>query len=203
MTKKILVAAVLAAAVGSGAFAQLMLGVSGALYMDTTNGVTASQIADQFKSGENIWYGGFVEIAGKHIGLGLSFNTSAAYTDILDVTWHNYDAAFYLAYHLFGARAFLDPLAELGVGALAQINDTSSNIATGTGYWYGALGLGINLGPIGIFGKFAYDFKLAQHLTQTDEAGNKYDVPYYQAYDLSGDGYLPNFRFTLGAKLIL
>jgi hypothetical protein len=204
MNKKLALAVVLAALVGSGAFAQLMFGVSGALYMDTTEGVNANQILDQFKSGENIWYGGFLEIAGKHIGLGFSFNSSAAIVDpITKFTNQNYDAALYLAYHLFGARALIDPIGEFGVGALAQMNDQSSNLYAGTAYWYGALGLGVNLGPIGIFAKFAYDFKIGQHLTQTDEAGNKIDIPYYQANDLVEAGYMPNFRLTAGVKLIL
>jgi hypothetical protein len=202
MNKKLALSVVLAALLGSGAFAQLMIGVSGALYMDTTEGLSATQILDQFKAGENIWYGGFLEIAGKHLGLGASFNTTS-YTDALEVVNTDYDAALYLSYHLFGARALIDPLGEFGVGALAQTNDTSSNLLTGSAYWYGAFGLGINLGPIGIFAKFAYDFQIKQHLTQNDENGNSMDIPYYRANDLIEPGYMPNFRFTAGVKLIL
>jgi hypothetical protein len=205
MNKKITIALILAVALGSGAFAQLMIGGSGAMYFDTTVGLTAEQIANSFGADENTWYGGFLEIAGKNIGVGFSFNSSPSYTDSLGFVWSNYDAAFYIAYHLFGAKAFLDPLGEFGIGALAQTNDQSSNIVTGTGYWYGAAGLGINLGPLGVFAKFAYDFKLPNHLKVDDELGNKVEVPYYRVGDgdMNAAGYMPNFRFNAGIKLIL
>jgi len=208
MSKKFLIAVVLAAVIGSGAFAQLMIGVSGALYMDTTD-ETLSQTVAQFKT--NAWYGAFVEIAGKHLGLGFKFNTSAPYTDpVTTNTSQSYDLALYFSYHLFGARAFLDPMLDIGGGALVQKNDNSSNLNTGTFYWYPGIGLGVNLGPIGVFTKFAFDIPIRQQLTQKDENNNSYAIPYYLT-DVQGptgvvygdNGYFPNYTLTVGVKLIL
>ena len=207
MNKKIILILMLTIALGSGAFAQLMLGVSATMYFDTTEGFGATQIANALGADGNTCYGPFFEIAVKNIGLGFSFNWSSQYKNpITLVVWSNYDAAFYLAYHVLGAKAFLDPLAEVGIGALAQTKDQSSTIVNGTGYWYGAAGLGVNLGPVGVFAKFAYDFRLPNHLKVDDGYGNKVEVPYYKV-DNSGEmnapGFMPDFRFNAGAKLIL
>ncbi len=238
--KKILVAFVLVATVASGAMAQLMFGVSGALHMDST--LTASEIKDRFDAGEGIFYGGFVEIAGKHFGLGVTMNVSNytgdvnasfSYTDefgvkrqydypVQNADFTDYDITGYLSYHLIGAKKIIDPFGELGGGLSATgFQDTETNelpwdspFLAASYYWYAALGLGINLGHVGIFGKFSYnypiksayksDFKetwdngIPTNLSGTTELG-----PYGYDAVLFPDGYLPKYRFTAGVKILL
>jgi hypothetical protein len=234
--KKILVALLFAAVIGTGAFAQLMIGVSGALHMDES--LTAKQIADRFDKGDGIFYGPSIEIAGKHLGFGFAANISYYERDatfiVVDPTdifyfgqaeyvpgakFADYDLTLYLSYHLFGARAFLDPFGEFGGGLLAtgfendsdsqRYNPYSGSFFAASYYWYAVLGLGVNLGPIGIFGKFAFDYPLKKAFQDTfkselDSTGTKQDL-YAYGYDeiLYPDGYLPKFRFTAGVKLIL
>jgi len=66
--------------------------------------------------------------------------------------------------------------------------------------------LGVNLGPIGVFGKFSYNGKIARQLTGEDAQGYSYPIPYYGPWnsDLGKfDQYVPALRVTVGAKLIL
>jgi hypothetical protein len=208
--KKLVFVAVLVAVVSAGAFAQLAIGVTGALHMDQQ--LSGSEIAADFQSGDNIYYGGFVEILGKHLGLGASINVSPAQSEAIDLI--NYDANLYLSYHLFKATGFLDPFGEVGFGVFAlDYKNSSDEPAGGTSpiaespYWYGALGLGINLGHrIGVFGKFAYNMIIQSQATDKDSGTA---IPYYGTYSQNADGswnvteYVPSYRFTLGLKLIL
>jgi hypothetical protein len=234
--KKILVALLLAAVIGSGAFAQLMVGVSGALHMDQV--LTAQEIKTAFDTGDGVFYGGLIEIAGKRLGVGVTMNVSnyerAMYVYVADPTavdygigttvdyvsnmkLTDYDLTLYLSYHLFGAHAFLDPFGEFGGGVLAtgfkndadvtRYNPYEGSFFSASYYWYGALGLGVSLGPIGVFGKFSYNYPLKEKFQDTfkgDTTGTKQDL-YPFGYDevLYPDGYLPKFRFTAGVKLIL
>jgi hypothetical protein len=207
MTKKLFILFALIAVVSGGAFAQLAFGVSGALHSDQQ--MSASGISNAFRTGDDIYYGGFVEILGRHFGLGFSFNYSP-FSSVSGVDLVNYDADLYLSYHLFRATSFIDPFFEFGLGVLAldyARNSTPSGY-NGTSpiaaspYWYGALGLGINLGRhLGIFGKLAYNMLIQRHLTQN---GN--EIPYYGTYtseNVDPTEYVPVYRFTLGLKLIL
>lgn len=237
--KKILVALFFAAVIAFGATAQLMFGVSGALHMD--NKMKAADIKARFDTGEGIFYGGFVEIAGKHIGLGVTMNVSS-YTGDLNssftyqgtqqdfslpnVDLMDYDLTAYLSYHLFGGHAFLDPFGEFGGGVIATgfANESDqkdvpwdSSFLAASYYWYAALGAGLNLGPIGVFGKFSFNFPLKSKFkadfkqtlsdgTTSPYAGGSTELgPYgYNPYNSDYlDGYLPKFRFTAGIKLIL
>jgi len=220
--KKLAIALLLSSLIAGGAFAQVMLGVTGNLHMDTQ--MSAKEIADQFHDGSNIFYGPFVEIAFGRLGIGVEGDFTF-WNDFYLGDMETYDVAGYLSYHLFKARAFFDPFAQLGFGYIA--NDyTSSNPNKNSGYasynplnaslyWFGALGLGLNLGPIGIFGKMSYNNRIQQQLNMKDSSGNDVTdpttgevlkVPYYGPFDSStglfGD-YVPAMRFTLGAKLIL
>jgi hypothetical protein len=198
MTKKLFVLVALIALVSGGVFAQLALGVTGALPMNQQYG--ASEIANDFKTGNNIYYGGFLELLGKHIGFGVSANFSPVkgYSPEL-LSW---DGDLYLSYHLFRATGFLDPFLEVGGGlfALSYYNDTpagQSSLLAASPYWYGALGLGINLGHhLGIFGKFAYNMAI----------NSQFDgKPFYYYYDSNSNKIsdIPEYRFTLGLKIIL
>jgi hypothetical protein len=215
MNKKIFIVIALVALVSGGAFAQLAFGVSGALHSDSQ--LSASGISDAFRTGDNIYYGGFIEILGRHLGLGVSFNYSpnSNASDLTGVNLINWDADIYLSYHLFKATSFIDPFLEFGVGILALDYAANSKPQDYTGtspiaaspYWYGAIGLGINLGHhLGIFGKLAYNFLIQSQLKQ-----NGTDIPYYGTfsgnYDANGvpiiNEYVPAYRFTAGIKLIL
>jgi hypothetical protein len=210
MLKKILVVLLLAAVVGTGAFAQLMFGVTGALHMDSQ--LSADEIMQKFQDGEGIFYGPFAEIAFNKLGFGASANFS--FYDDLGMEFMEYDANAYASYHLFGAKAFLDPFGEVGFGMIANdfANSDEDPMPDAPNaanlYWYGALGAGLNLGSIGIFGKLSYNNRIDEQLTFQDEFGNDVKVPYYGEWYFDGtdwvvDPYVPNLRFTLGVKIIL
>ncbi len=205
MKKKLAAVLAIAVLVLAGASAQLMLGVSGALPMDSS--MSATEIKDAFTSGDFIMYGGFLELGMGNIGFGASVNTYSYYDSFFGQEMMVIDGDAFVSYHLFKAKAFLDPFAELGFGILgsqyaSNTTVTAQDFLSASYYWYAAAGVGINLGPIGIFGKFAYNYALAQKVSYDDEYGNP---QYYAAFDPynTGSAYIPAFRITLGAKLIL
>lgn len=193
----------------SGAMsAQIILGVAGDLHMDQT--MSLSDISNQFQGGQNIFYGPFAEIAFNKLDFGLG-GTFSYYPDMwTGLQFMDYDVYMYLGYHIFGARAFLDPFVEMGGGYIASDYASSSekpvelgdNPVAASMYAYAAAGLGINLGPIGAFTKFAYNMALPQALgTYSDGTA----IPPYTHYDAAGNA-TPNmfkYRVSLGAKLIL
>ena len=233
--KKFGIALLFAVLLSSGAFAQLMIGVSGALHMDSQ--LSGSEIKDRFNKGDGIFYGGSIEIAGKHLGLGVTLNVSnydLYFDGIPSLGYYNgqsytvasgllsmrdYDITVYLSYHLFGARKFLDPFGEFGGGLLATGFDKSSDndaynpydsaFFMAKYYWYAGLGLGLNLGIIGVSAKVSYNYPLSTKYKtnlKSELGGAEADLTPY-GYDgengLFPDGYVPKYRLTLGAKLIL
>ena len=202
MKRKLIAVLALAALVVAGASAQLMIGVSGALPLADDN-ASYQQIADQFKSGEGIFYGGFVELGLGRVGFGVSANTMKAYSNTferyLDIT----DADLYASFHILGARSLLDPFAELGFGVIGtEWSDPAyyetSDWIDASSYWYVALGLGVNLGPVGISAKFAYNYAVGTPVELDDGT----PAPAFGTY-LFNEEYLPPYRVTIAAKLIL
>jgi hypothetical protein len=238
--RKIVVALIFVAVVSTGAFAQLMFGLSGALHMDEK--LTGREINARFKSGEGIFYGGFAEFVGKNFGVGITGNVSSyngdlngSYTynnvpyffTLTNTDFRDYDFTLYLSYHIFGGRAFLDPFGEFGPGVIAtgfaheskSIFESTyvpwdSSFIAASYYWYAALGLGVNLGPIGIFGKFSFNYPIKKafeaNFKENDEngvptglSGSTKIGPYGYDSVLFPSGYLPKYRFTAGIKVIL
>jgi len=203
MKKKLTAVLVLAAMLVAGASAQLMIGVSGALPLDSSD-TSIEKLADQYQSGQGIFYGGFLELGMHQIGIGFSANTMTAKDSYFDQDMQIIDADLYIAFHLFGARALLDPFAELGYGIIGSkweqpTNGQSSDWVDASSYWYGALGLGVNLGPVGVFAKFAYNNAVGTPVKLEDGVS---DAPAF-GYWLFGAPYLPKYRVTIAAKLIL
>jgi hypothetical protein len=127
---------------------------------------------------------------------------------MLDMNWQVIDGDFYLSYHIIKARAFLDPFAELGLGMMATANDATysttgdANFADASYYWYAAAGLGVNLGIIGVFAKFAWNVPIkGSYPTYEDEFGQEQNYPAFGT-SLGWDG-IPSYRITAGVKLIL
>jgi hypothetical protein len=199
MKKKLTAVLVLAAMLVAGASAQLMIGVSGALPLDSSN-TSVEQLSDQFQSGQGIFYGGFVELGMHQIGIGFSANTMTAKDPVFDANMQIIDADLYVAFHIFGARALLDPFAELGYGVIGSEWENGTDWVDASYYWYGALGLGVNLGPVGVFAKFAYNNAVSTPVKLEDDS----NAPPFGSYLFNDlDGYLPRYRVTIAAKLIL
>ena len=209
MNKKLAAVLIIVALVLGGASAQLMLGVSGALPMDAQ--MSAEELKAAFTDGSAIMYGGFVELGLGKLGIGVSMNTNSyddtSFYGLVDTI----DGDAYISLHLFGAKAFLDPFGELGGGIIGTMYDPdNANYSSATPfldasyYWYAAVGAGVNLGPVGIFGKLAYNYALDYQVEYKDENGDTQTLlPFGTAMFGYGTAYLPAFRFTLGAKLIL
>lgn len=199
MKRKLIAVLALAALVVAGASAQLMIGVSGALPLDTEPD-SFEQVANQFQSGQGIFYGGFIELGLGSVGFGISANTmtlESSFGALYDII----DADLFAAFHIFGARALLDPFAELGYGIIGSQAQEASDWTDASYYWYAALGLGVNLGPVGILAKFAYNSAVSTPVTLDDGSTAP---PFGNFLYSTGDvGYLPPYRVTIAAKLIL
>lgn len=204
MKKKLAAALVIITLVVVGASAQLMLGISAALPLDTTSGA-ASTIQSAFDSGNGLYWGPMIEIAGDHLGVGASVNTAAYRDDAFDLNYRVYDLNAYLSVHLFGPKKFLDPFVELGGGLIGTQNDdnatSNSTFLDGSYYWDAAAGLGVNLSFLGVFAKLSYNGQINESVRVKDDNGDSNAIPRF-GNAISGL-YLSKYRFTLGAKLIL
>src|SRR4030042_1222465 len=117
--KKTLLVLVLCLLGAAGAFADLALGINGALYMDDAELEAADgpSIAEAFRNGEGIYYGLMAEFMGKHMGLGLQFMGSRYMTGIGDAMF-DLDTNLYLSAHVLGSRFIIDPTIDAGLGSI-------------------------------------------------------------------------------------
>jgi hypothetical protein len=208
--KKIAILMVLGVFIVTGAFAELAIGVNGALYMtDAELGDAGYEgVAEQFQAGDGVFYGGFVEILGNKIGLGAAFNAS-----FYESTWGNemmdLDLNLYLSYHLFKATSFIDPFGEIGLGSISKDSANEEedydpeNPLAQTVYWYAGAGLGVNLGFVGVFAKVIWHFTIPGAVQGETVAWDEYTGTWYEAsYDLEEYALKP-LKVMIGAKLIL
>lgn len=209
--KKVIIAVLLATFIGTGAFAQISLGFSGALYYFEDKDIPT--VIQDFQTGEGVFYGPFAEIVLDNFGVGMGFNYSK-YTDTLIVgvpesaiDFMYGDLTLYGTYHLFGGKAFLDPFAELGVGysfndyfSAEDDTDTNNPLAASV-YYFGGFGLGVNVGSVGGFMKISYNKNSETPVYMKDENGDdmeflgeKIELPEFTMFPV---------KFTLGVKFIL
>jgi hypothetical protein len=209
--KKIAIVALLGVFIATGAFAELAIGVNGALYMDDSelNDSSYGSVADRFQDGEGIYYGLFIEALGRKAGFGAAFNASK-YASQWDPEQEmmDMDLNLYFSYHLIKATSVIDPFGEIGLGYIAkdyvdaEYDDDHDNPLTASTYWFAGGGLGINLGFIGVFAKFNYLMPFGNELTGTvsyvDEEGET------QETEITLESFaLKPYRVVIGAKLIL
>lgn len=203
MNKKLLAVLALVAVIGSGAFAQLAIGASGAIYSDTFDAQTT---VDRFQNGQGIFWGPFIELGLDKLALGFSANFSRYSEDFGWGTLYDMmdmDYTFYVQGHPLGYKFIVDPFVEAGGGYMAKDYANSSddpdpdNPLMKTGYFQLGGGLGVNLGALGIFAKFDYLFPSGEASSgeMYDEYGNK------ATYDLAAYP-INKVKFMLGAKLI-
>lgn len=210
MKRKLLAVGVFSAFLATGAFAQLAIGFSGSLYSDTK--LSASEAASQFRNGDGVFYGPFVELGFRHLALGASGNFSLYKEDfsylqdgsyMLEMV--DYDLNLYLQGHLLRYRSVFDPFLEAGFGVMGTNfrNDSDGNNPLSiTKYVDLGIGLGLNFGGLGIFVKTNWLFpgSPVQKTTDVYDAYGNYlyttntDQPMYD---------LKNYKITIGAKLIL
>jgi len=196
--KKILVVLVLATLAAAGAFADLALGLNGALYIDNPEDYGVGDVGAAFQKGEGIYYGLMAELMGKYMGLGLQFMgskyESAFFEQLLDL-----DTNIYLAGHILGSRFVVDPSVEAGLGYIAKdyaddaADDDPNNPITATKYWYLGAGVGVNIWRLGIYTKFMWHFPMGG----VEGTGGTGDV-----YPIEAFGLKP-YKIILGAKFIL
>ncbi len=208
MKRKLLIVIALVALVGTGAFAQLAIGVSAAAYSNAEK-LSSDGIGQAWKDvrAGNGYLGLFAEIGMNHLAIGLSANVNTYSEDFgfgsFDMM--NVDGNFYLQGHLFKYKAFLDPFLEVGVGAMSKNYknstdnpDTNNTPLYQSNYWDVGGGLGINLGGLGVFLKGLYNTPLKDPATGTYK--DQYGVD--QTYTLAAFP-IANIRIIFGAKLIL
>src|SRR6056297_2096491 len=198
------------------------LGFSGALYMSDEQFDSASgrSILDRFEDGEGIFYGVNGEILFDQCALRLytyfSFyefeytlnsGSNTGRFEMMDV-----DVNYSLSYHFFKARSVLDPFAEFGAGVISSnVNavyedgtqiygpdfDDDPFMILGTEYVFAGLGLGLNLGDLGLFSKLQYHTPVGTpegEIDNKDGTVTNYEVDEFPLNDL---------KVILGLKLFL
>lgn len=212
MIKKAILVLAIFAFVATGAFGQIVLGISGVQYYEkdpvTGKLPTLSEAWGDFKDGTGVYGGLFAELILGNTGLGLSFNQQtfedAAYPDGSLDMW-NYDVNLSVTNHIFGGRAFIDPFLQAGVGLFAYDykNKEEAKLLhypdlviddplAGSAYFDFGLGLGVNFGSLGIFFKGMWNVQSNDPLySQTDGVTPIFDLP------------VMPFKWVFGAKLIL
>lgn len=187
----------------AGAFADFSVGLNGSLYMseEALDGSSPSSIADRFQRGEGIYYGLMAELLGRNIGLAGSYMAS-----FYDSAWGeelmNMDMNLALEGHLFGSRRILDPLIGVGLGYIftdwadSELDDDEDNPIAALYYWYLDAGLGVNLGPVGIFAKFLYHFRIGP-----PEGQGALEGITLTEYN-EGQGGLEPYKIVIGAKVM-
>jgi len=197
--KTILIVLVLGLLAAAGAFAELALGLNGALYIDDPSGYTVGDVGAAFQKGEGIYYGPLAELLGKRMGLGLSFMFSR-YTSSFDILMQDTDLNLYLDGHILGSRFLIDPMVEAGLGWIQKDyaneteDDDPDNPITATKYWFLGGGLGLNIWRLGVFAKFIYHFPMGP-VQMTDPSGTLTGI------NLEAFGLKP-YKIVLGAKFI-
>jgi hypothetical protein len=204
--KKIFLALAMVSFITTAAFGQLVLGVSAVQYYNEDTSISDSW--EHFKDGEGVYWGGYIELILGKLGLGVSFNqqTDKAPQDFGSAydMW-NYDVNLFLAYHVFGGKAFIDPFLQAGVGIMAYDYKNKDQIREMTGFYdavsddplFGSLyydfglGLGINLGGIGIFAKAMWNIQSDEPLYSESFGEEIWEWP------------VMPFKWVFGAKIIL
>ncbi len=211
MMKRTLLVLAIVALLTTGAFGQIVLGITGVQYYEkdaSGNLPTLSQAWSDFKDGTGVYWGGYGELILHKLGLGLSFNQQTySNSDILSPDYGldmwNYDVNFFLSYHILGGRSFIDPFLQAGVGEIAYdykdkaaarlvYPDLTDDPLFGSIYTDFGFGLGINLGGIGIFAKGMWNVQSDKPLySQTNSGVEIFSWP------------VMPFKWVFGAKLIL
>ncbi len=204
MNRKILAIIAMVALAGTGAFAQFAMGISGAVY-DNSRDITVdgfSQAWDNIKHGDG-YLGFFIEVGMDNLAVGASANFSTytedwGYTNEFDMI--NVDGNLYFQGHLFDYAAFLDPFVEIGIGRMSkdyryEYDDPDDDVPLmASYYWDVGLGIGVNLGSIGIFTKGLYNIPIGTPVTGTIQGtGYTYDLAEFP---------ISNLKFIFGAKVI-
>jgi hypothetical protein len=221
--KKIFLALAMVALITTGAFGQIVLGITGNQYVfegEDGSVPTLGSAFEDFQDGVGTYWGLFGEIILGKLGFGLAFNYQDVpnfyYDEFYETNVYyeemwSYDLNIYASYHLLGGRSFLDPFLQAGFGMNAYDfkNAEDKNEFNSLGpddplfaspYWDFGAGLGLNLGGLGIFFKGAFMVPMDGALvgeTWPDIDGNTYEYEIWPWY-LNGD-----FKWTFGAKLIL
>jgi hypothetical protein len=198
--KKILVVSVLCLLGAAGAFADLALGINGALYMDDADLEAAGyrSVAEAFRDGEGIYYGLMAEFMGKHLGLGLQGMGSWYYSPWINDVMRDLDLNLYLSYHVLGSRFVVDPMLDAGLGYISKdwadrdLDDDLDNPIAATAYGYLGAGVGVNIWRLGFFTKFIWHFPM----------GPVQGSGWLSGTELEAFGLKP-YKILIGAKFIL
>ncbi len=204
--KRTLLVLAIVALLTTGAFGQIVLGITGVQYYEkdaSGNLPTLSQAWDDFKDGTGVYWGGYGELILHKLGLGLSFNQQTFSDPIPALDMWNYDVNFFLSYHILGGRSFIDPFLQAGIGEMAydykdkaaaaaelSTSFTEDPLFASIYYDFG-FGLGINLGGIGIFAKGMWNVQSNEPITAQDNYTTLFPWP------------VMPFKWVFGAKLIL
>lgn len=207
MKRRLIAIIAMVALAGTGAFAQLAIGISGAAYSNaeqlTTDGFAKAW--ENIRNGDG-YLGFFVEVGMDNLAVGAAVNASVYEENWGFLTTYqmiNVDANLYLQGHLLSYKSFIDPFLEIGFGRMSkdfrnEYDDPDEDTPLmASYYWDVGGGLGVNIGSIGIFLKGLYNIKIGDPVigTYEDEFGNTYEYPL-------ADYPISNLKFIFGAKVM-
>jgi len=205
MRRKIAVIAILALIAGSGAFAQISIGASGALYM---NSFDMDQISTASQTGEGFFWGPFIEIGIDTFVIGVSGNMSLYNEDYFgngdSYQMRDIDVAAYIQGHPLKYKNWLDPFVDAGIGLIYSDFKNKTEISnddnplTGSVYAQLGAGLNVNIGILGVFVKGDYLFNIGPAEGKSTDA---YGV--VTRYNLDPYDPFKNIKLMAGAKIIL
>jgi hypothetical protein len=196
----------------SGAFAlNLSLGISGSLYMsqEELDNSSRHDIWAQFENGEGIYYGLNGELLFNKWAIGLyTYFSFYEWEDsgVLTFDMMDADINFSLSNHFFGTKSFIDPFVEAGFGAITRSITAFTPFGgekeeldepftyLGTEYWFLGVGLGINIGSVGVFTKLQYHDAIGPVTVEDNEQWGTYTTD---------DFPLKKYKVVLGGKIIL
>ena len=210
--KRILILAAVLVLGTTAAFGQIAITVQGAYYGDK-NTDTPESIFERFQYGEGLFYGAGIEVLMDKFAIGASANFSFYEQNLFDTVYipmMDYDIMAYATIHAFGAKAFLDPFVEAGVGFMAQdyavteyegyqIDNDPENPLLASTYVFAGVGVGINLGSLGAFVKATYNYPIGDPVMA--ETSYTYEGT-TSTYELNPYP-ISNLKVTVGVKLIL
>lgn len=183
---------------GGSAWGQLAFGVTGSAHGST--GTSFDDFKDRFERGEDIFYGGFVELGMRNLCLGTSWGKSSYFVSfgVSDVvSMQDIMTYTYAQGHLFSYKAFLDPFFEVGLGKfkadyMNSDEDTDNNNPLRASRFINAGGgVGLNFWHVGIFLKVLYAMPFGQPVR---DITNSYDLAAYSIEPL---------EVFIGTKIIL
>ena len=162
MRKRILIAALFVAATTAG-FSETQVRLTGQISLDFAQRPSVKEATDAFGDNQELlmWGPGW-EVIIDHISLGGNYLVNFFRDDTQDWWLDYYSEPLYVGYHLLGARSFVDPFVQVGIGSAGRVYLEDEKEPVGHDPLYLSIfpfvsgGLAVDLDGFVIGGRWAY-----------------------------------------------